>query len=166
PALQLTQGKTVTVDITNQIAEETTLHWHGLEAPGELAGGPQGVIAPGATRTLSLTPTQRAATCWFHPHQHGSTGRQVAMGLAGLLLIEDEESGRLLLPKQWGIDDVPVIVQEKKFTAAGEIDYQLDVMSAAVGWFGHTLLTNGPLYPEHAAPRGWLRLRLLNGCNA
>ncbi|STT52562.1 multicopper oxidase type 3 [Klebsiella pneumoniae] len=56
------------------------------------------------------------------------------MGLAGLVLIEDEESGRLLLPKQWGIDDVPVIVQDKKFTAAGEIDYQLDVMSAAVGW--------------------------------
>lgn len=27
------------------------------------------------------------------------------MGLAGLVLIEDEESGRLLLPKQWGIDD-------------------------------------------------------------
>ncbi|MBN0343298.1 multicopper oxidase domain-containing protein, partial [Pseudomonas aeruginosa] len=122
-----------------------------------------GVIAPGATRTVSFTPTQRAATCWFHPHQHGSTGRQVAMGLAGLVLIEDEESGRLLLPKQWGIDDVPVIVQDKKFTAAGEIDYQLDVMSAAVGWFGDTLLTNGALYPEHAAPRGWLRLRLLNG---
>jgi blue copper oxidase len=40
------------------------------------------------------------------------------------------------------------------------------MMSAAVGWFGDTLLTNGALYPEHAAPRGWLRLRLLNGCNA
>ena len=39
-------------------------------------------------------------------------------------------------------------------------------MSAAVGWFGDTLLTNGALYPEHASPRGWLRLRLLNGCNA
>lgn len=24
------------------------------------------------------------------------------MGLAGTVLIEDEESGRLLLPKQWG----------------------------------------------------------------
>ncbi len=50
---------------------------------------------------------------------------------------------------------MPVIVRDKKFTAAGEIDYQLDVMSAAVGWFGDTLLTNGALYPEHAAPR-WL----------
>jgi blue copper oxidase len=87
------------------------------------------------------------------------------MGLAGLVLIEDDESRLLRLPKQWGIDDVPVIVQDKKFTADGQIDYQLDVMSAAVGWFGDTLLTNGA-YPQHAAPKGWLRLRLLNGCNA
>ena len=36
--------------------------------------------------------SQRAATCWFHLHQHGKTGRQVAMGLAGLVLISDEES--------------------------------------------------------------------------
>jgi blue copper oxidase len=87
------------------------------------------------------------------------------MGLAGLVLIEDDESRLLRLPKQWGIDDVPVIVQDKKFTADGQIDYQLDVMSAAVGWFGDTLLTNGAIYPQHAA-EGWLRLRLLNGCNA
>lgn len=60
-----------------------------------------------------------------------------------------------------------MIVQDKRFNANGEIDYQLDIMSAAVGWFGDTLLTNGALYPEHAPPRGWLRLRLLNGgCNA
>lgn len=88
------------------------------------------------------------------------------MGLAGLVLIEDDEMLKLMLPKQWGIDDVPVIVQDKKFAASGEIDYQLDVMTAAVGWFGDTLLTNGAIYPQHAAPRGWLRLRLLNGCNA
>ncbi|HDH7846689.1 TPA: multicopper oxidase CueO [Raoultella ornithinolytica] len=166
PALKLKKGEAVTVDIHNRLAEETTVHWHGLEVPGEVDGGPQGIIAPGASRSVSFTPSQRAATCWFHPHQHGKTGRQVAMGLAGLVLISDEESEQLLLPKQWGIDDVPVIVQDKRFTAAGEIDYQLDMMSAAVGWFGDTLLANGALYPEHAAPRGWLRLRLLNGCNA
>jgi blue copper oxidase len=166
PALQLRKGKAVTVDIHNTLAEETTLHWHGLEVPGEVDGGPQGIIKAGGKRSVTFTPEQRAATCWFHPHQHGKTGHQVAMGLAGLVLIEDDESRLLRLPKQWGIDDVPVIVQDKKFTADGQIDYQLDVMSAAVGWFGDTLLTNGAIYPQHAAPKGWLRLRLLNGCNA
>lgn len=166
PALKLTQGETVTVDIHNRLAEETTVHWHGLEIGGDVDGGPQGVIAAGGKRSVTFTPQQRAATCWFHPHQHGKTGHQVAMGLGGLVLIEDNESAQLMLPKQWGIDDIPLIIQDKRFDLAGEIDYQLDVMSAAVGWFGDTLLCNGAVYPQHANPRGWLRLRLLNGCNA
>ena len=166
PALRLQQGKAVTIDINNQLTEETTVHWHGLEIPGEVDGGPQGIIKPGGSRSVTFTPTQQAATCWFHPHQHGKTGHQVAMGLAGLVLIEDPNIQKLLLPKQWGIDDVPVIIQDKRFTDAGEVDYQLDIMTAAVGWFGDTLLTNGAIYPQHAAPKGWLRLRLLNGCNA
>ncbi|WP_193146010.1 multicopper oxidase CueO [Citrobacter europaeus] len=166
PAVKLSKGQAVTVDIHNQLAEETTLHWHGLEIPGEVDGGPQGIIPAGGKRSVTFTPDQRAATCWFHPHQHGKTGRQVAMGLAGLVLIEDEDIRKLLLPKQWGIDDVPVIIQDKQFSADGQVNYQLDIMTAAVGWFGDTLLTNGAIYPQHAAPRGWLRLRLLNGCNA
>ena len=166
PAVKLNKGQSVTVDIHNQLAQETTLHWHGLEIPGEVDGGPQGIIPAGGKRSVTFTPDQRAATCWFHPHQHGKTGHQVAMGLAGLVLIEDEEIRKLMLPKQWGIDDVPVIIQDKQFSADGQVDYQLDIMTAAVGWFGDTLLTNGAIYPQHAAPRGWLRLRLLNGCNA
>lgn len=166
PALKLTQGEAVTVDIYNNLEEETTVHWHGLEIPGDVDGGPQGVIAAGGNRRVKFTPQQRAATCWFHPHQHGKTGHQVAMGLAGLVLIEDVESRQLMLPKQWGIDDVPLIIQDKRFSADGQIDYQLDMMSAAVGWFGDTLLCNGVSYPQHSNPRGWLRLRLLNGCNA
>ena len=42
PAVKLQRGKAVTVDIYNQLTEETTLHWHGLEVPGEVDGGPQG----------------------------------------------------------------------------------------------------------------------------
>ena len=61
---------------------------------------------------------------------------------------------------------MPVIIQDKQFSPDGQINYQLDMMTAAVGWFGDTLLTNGAIYPQHAAPKGWLRLRLLNGCNA
>ncbi|NIY48009.1 multicopper oxidase CueO [Cedecea colo] len=166
PALQLTRDETVTVNIYNSLAEETTVHWHGLEVPGEVDGGPQGVIAAGGKRSVTFTPQQRAATCWFHPHQHGKTGHQVAMGLAGLVLIEDTPGRQLMLPKQWGIDDVPLIIQDKNFSADGQIDYRLDVMRAAVGWFGDTLLCNGVSYPQHSNPRGWLRLRLLNGCNA
>ncbi|MBK0035002.1 multicopper oxidase CueO [Erwinia sp. S43] len=167
PAIQLERGKEVRVNIFNRLPDATTVHWHGLEIPGEVDGGPQARIEPGQQRSVSFTPDQPAATCWFHPHQHGRTGYQVAQGLAGLVLINDPESGKLLLPKQWGVDDIPVILQDKRLTEDGsKIDYQLDVMDAAVGWFGDTLLTNGAIYPQHGVPRGWLRLRLLNGCNA
>ncbi|QCR37129.1 multicopper oxidase CueO [Nissabacter sp. SGAir0207] len=165
PAIRLRRGQAVTAQIHNALPETTTLHWHGLEVPGEVDGGPQAMIAPGATRQVSFTPDQPAATCWIHPHTHGATGQQVAMGLAGLVLIEDPNAA-LPLPTQWGVDDIPLVLQDKRFTADGQVDYRLDVESAAVGWFGDHLFTNGAHYPQHAAPRGWLRLRLLNGCNA
>jgi blue copper oxidase len=167
PAIQLERGKPVTINVRNQLPEATTVHWHGLDIPGSVDGGPQAQIAPGQTRTVSFTPDQRSATCWFHPHLHGRTGYQVAQGLAGLVIVKDIAGEKLLLPKIWGVDDIPLILQDKRLSSDGsKIDYQLDIMSAAVGWFGDTMLTNGAIYPQHAVPRGWLRLRVLNGCNA
>ncbi|MDK1704998.1 multicopper oxidase CueO [Serratia rubidaea] len=166
PAVRLQRGKAVTVDINNRLPEASTVHWHGLEIPGDVDGGPQALIAPGATRTVHFTIDQPAATCWFHPHTHGKTGHQVMMGLGGLVLLEDEESSKLPLPKTWGKDDIPVILQDKRLGKDAQIEYQLDIMSAAVGWFGDRMFTNGAQYPQHVAPRGWLRLRFLNGCNA
>ncbi|WP_027712201.1 multicopper oxidase CueO [Dickeya chrysanthemi] len=166
PALRLEQGQAVTLNVTNTLPETTTLHWHGLEIPGNADGGPQAEITPGSTWSAAFRVEQPAATAWFHPHTHGVTGRQVAMGLGGLILIQDVASRALPLPSQWGVDDIPLILQDKRLDAKGQIDYQLDVMSAAVGWFGDLMLTNGARYPQHHAPRGWLRLRVLNGCNA
>lgn len=166
PAIRLQRGQRTDIKVINQLSEATTLHWHGLEIPGDQDGGPHQMIAPGASWTAHLTLDQPAATGWFHPHPHQVTGRHVAMGLAGLLLLEDAESRRLPLPTTWGVDDIPVILQDRRLQDDGQIDYQLDVMSAAVGWFGDIMLTNGAVYPQHRAPQGWLRLRLLNGANA
>ncbi|WP_312242161.1 multicopper oxidase CueO [Pantoea sp.] len=167
PTLLLERGKAATVNIHNRLPEATTVHWHGLEVVGEVDGGPQARIEPGTTRQVSFTPDQPATTCWYHPHQHGRTGYQVAQGLAGLLVLKDDPAAKLRLPIQWGEDDVPLIFQDKQLSADNSrIDYQLDIMRAAVGWFGDMMLTNGVQYPQHAVPRGWLRLRLLNGCNA
>ncbi|MFI0488509.1 MAG: multicopper oxidase CueO [Yersinia sp. (in: enterobacteria)] len=166
PAIRLQRGKPVTIDVTNSLPEATTVHWHGLEIPGEMDGGPQASIQPGANRQVTFTLDQPAATCWFHPHTHGKTGHQVAMGLGGLVIIDDSDSKMLPLPKQWGVDDIPLILQDKLLGKDGQIDYQLDVMTAAVGWFGDKMFTNGARYPQQITPRGWVRLRLLNGCNA
>ena len=166
PALSLQRGQKVQMEVENALNENTVVHWHGLKIPGIVDGGPQSSVAPGGIWKPELVIDQPAATCWLHPHPHARTGRQVAMGLAGLILISDAKSQRLPLPKNWGVDDIPVILQDKRLNAAGQIDYTMDDISAAVGWFGDLMLTNGSPYPQHAAPRGWLRLRLLNGSNA
>lgn len=82
------------------------------------------------------------------------------------MIIEDDETAKRKLPHRWGVDDLPVILQDKRLDSNGQIDYQLDVMSAAVGWFGDMMLTNGAIQPQHIVPKGWIRLRFLNGCNA
>ncbi|MDI2091215.1 multicopper oxidase CueO [Commensalibacter oyaizuii] len=166
PAIQLKTGQQVTVAIHNQLPEESTLHWHGLIIPGAADGGPQDLIPAKTTKTTQFTVTQPAATCWVHPHTHGKTGKQVMMGLAGLVLIQDEKSKQLPIPKTWGVDDIPIILQDKTFDQKGQITYKLDIMSAALGWFGNRIFTNGVEHPRHVTPRGWVRLRLLNGCNA
>lgn len=167
PTLKLQQHQQVSINVHNRLPVETTVHWHGLVVGGEVDGGPQGIIAPGQTRKVTFATEQPAATCWYHPHPHMTSGFQVAKGLAGLLIIEDEHIKTLRIPSQWGVDDIPLVFQDKKLTATGkDIDYQLDVMHAAVGWFGDMMLTNGVQYPQLALPSGWVRFRLLNGCNA
>ncbi|WP_241622528.1 multicopper oxidase CueO [Rosenbergiella australiborealis] len=167
PTIKLRRHQPVSLRVYNQLPVETTVHWHGLVVGGEVDGGPQEVIKPGTYREVAFTPDQPAATCWYHPHPHMTSGLQVAKGLAGLLVIEDEPIKTLRIPSQWGVDDIPLVFQDKKLTAEGtDIDYQLDIMHASVGWFGDMMLTNGSQYPQIGLPSGWVRLRLLNGCNA
>lgn len=166
PTLSLRRGEKVNMNVTNSLPESTALHWHGLEVPGVVDGGPQAMISAGGNWRPSLEVQQEAATCWYHPHPHGRTGKQVAMGLGGFLIVEDEISDKLDIPKNYGVDDIPVVIQDKRLDEKGQIDYEMDIMTASVGWFGDLMLTNGEFYPEHAAPKGWVRLRLLNGCNA
>ncbi len=155
PAIVLERGMPVNVSFYNRLPVATTVHWHGLIIPGDVDGGPHAPVEPGRQVTITFTPDQPAATCWFHPHLHSQTGYQVARGLVGMVIINDSQHEISSLPQQWGIDDIPLIFQDKRLTADGRrIDYELDVMSAAVGWFGDLPLTNGAVYPQHAVPRG------------
>ncbi|TCL70316.1 blue copper oxidase [Rhizobium sp. BK251] len=166
PALRLRRGETVNVQVTNNVPENITIHWHGLIIPGSADGGPHQVIAPGKWWQTKLSIDQPAATLWFHPHYYPSTAREVIMGLAGLLIVEDEEAGRLPLPSRWGIDDIPLIIQDRRFTPDGQFFERMNVMAVANGYVGDVALVNGASYPEARTARGWIRLRILNGSNA
>ncbi len=166
PALRLRRGETVTVQVTNNVPENITMHWHGLIIPGAADGGPHQVIAPGKSWRTQLSIDQPAATLWFHPHYYPSTAQIVIKGLAGLLIVDDEEVGRLPLPSRWGVDDIPLIIQDRRFTPDGQFVDRMNAIAVTNGYVGDIALVNGARYPEARTARGWIRLRILNGSNA
>lgn len=166
PALRLRRGKSVAIDFSNNLAEATSVHWHGLIIPGDVDGGPHRPVAPGDHWRPTLSIDQPAATLWFHPHFYPTTAAQVIKGLAGLLIVEDDDTDRLALPSRWGIDDIPLIIQDRRFKTDGHFFDRMNIISVVNGYVGTEALVNGARYPEAKTARGWIRLRLLDGSNA
>jgi blue copper oxidase len=166
PTLKMHEGDLVRLDVTNALSEATTLHWHGMHVPAKADGGPHQVIAPGATWSPSFQVKQKAALFWYHSHLMGKTGAQVNRGLAGLILVNDEQSSRLELPSEYGVDDIPLVVQDRRFNSDGSFQYVSSMHDVMMGFKGDTLLVNGTLHPFLEVQRSRTRLRLLNGSNA
>ena len=129
-------------------------------------GGPHQRIEPNSTWTPEFPIDQPAATLWYHPHLMNTTGVQVYKGLAGLFYIDDEYSEALEIPKDYGDNDNPIIVQDKRFTEEGQIPYTLTMQDQMDGFMGNTILINGVISPELAVKNEVIRLRILNGSNA
>lgn len=156
PTMVLEQGKTVTLNVHNQLGELTTAHWHGLHISPANDGGPHTPIMAGETWSPTFTVMDKAATYWYHPHPHGKTLNQVVKGMAGFIIVRDAEESALALPRTYGADDIPLVFQWKTFDAAKQI-VEMDEADNEV-------LVNGVLRGGNLAlPAQVVRLRLLNG---
>lgn len=125
----LERGEAYSVRVDNRLDELTTIHWHGLDVQADADGGPRQPIDPGEQWNALFDIHQPAATAWYHPHAMGTTASQVAMGLAGMIIIRDTttEAARRMeqaLPHTYGADDLPVIVQDRRLNVAGENSYR------------------------------------------
>ena len=165
PTIRTRQDSTLTLHYHNTLDEGVTVHGHGLHVPGDVDGGPQLEMAPGEKWQPTLSIVQPAATCWYHSHTHGKTGEQVYRGLAGMTIIDDEHADSLDLPSQYGVDDLPIIIQDRTFNDQGRLVYSLEDAHED-GWLGETVVINGAVAPVAKVPAGKVRLRLLNGANA
>jgi L-ascorbate oxidase len=89
PVLRFKEGETVTIKVTNNLKESTSVHWHGLILPFQMDGVP-GVsfkgIAPGETFTYQF-PIVQSGTYWFHSH----SGFQESDGAYGAIVIEPKD---------------------------------------------------------------------------
>ena len=165
PVVRVRSGDTIPFRVENQLDEETTLHWHGLMVPSQVDGGPHNTIAPGAVWTPEISVKQSPATTWFHPHPHGNTARQVYGGLSGMMIVSDGSDKERGLPVTYGLDDLPLVLQDKRFGPNDELVYEPSMMDLMQGFRGDTLLVNGAIEPIANVPASYVRLRLLNAAN-
>lgn len=90
PTLRWREGDTLTLNVTNRLAEDSSIHWHGIYLPSEMDGVPglsfRG-IAPGETFTYRF-PVKQSGTYWYHSH----SGMQEQTGMYGALIIEPREA--------------------------------------------------------------------------
>lgn len=164
PIIRIRSGEKVEIKTENELDTATSFHWHGLKVPSNVDGGPHTPIPTGGTADLKFMVKQEAATLWFHPHPIGEAGEQVYQGLAGLIYIEDENSDSLALPKEIGINDFPLIVQDRSFGSNNQLDYTQSY--GPDGTYGDTLMMNGTINPYLDVMNEKIRLRVLNGSNA
>lgn len=165
PTLRARRGETVLVNVRNKLAETTSVHWHGMRLPATMDGGPHQPIEPDHTWSPTWKIDQPAATLWYHPHPHQETARHVYRGLAGLFVLDDPDADPGGLPGDYGVDDIPVIVQDRNFDDDNQLD-ETSPMFSDVGLIGETILVNGTLAPFRTVTTERLRLRLLNASNA
>lgn len=152
------------VHIENHLPETTTLHWHGLNIPGPITdGGPHAPILPGQARDIEFTLHQEGAqTDWMHPHPCPNTARQVWNGLAAMVIVTDEHAKTLPLPQEYGVDDLPLILQDRSYHD-NQLDYQADY--DVDGTLGEYPLVNGTINGVFKVTTPQVRLRLLNAAN-
>jgi CopA family copper-resistance protein len=90
PTLRWRQGDAVTIRVRNELAEPTSIHWHGILLPANMDGVPglsfHGIM-PGETFTYQFSVRQNG-TYWYHTH----SGFQEQTGLYGALVIEPSDA--------------------------------------------------------------------------
>jgi len=167
PILLAQRGDRFDATIENQLPQPTTVHFHGFTLSEAQDGAGFDPIPPGGSKTLALRVRNRGGLYWFHPHPHGFTAEQVHAGLAGLIVVADEEDAALdralaLAPANrlaLSISDVRV--------ANGVVrPYAPSAEDCHTGWLGNRVMVNGALGARYPVAPGWLRLQLLNACNA
>lgn len=121
PILRVRRGQKLRIDFVNDLDQASTIHWHGLHVPDTMDGHPRFAIGSGERYRYEFEVRNRAGTYWYHPHPHGHTGEQVHFGLAGLLLVSDDEEQALPLPR--GEYDMPIVMQDRTFGDDNQFRY-------------------------------------------
>lgn len=159
PTLILNNGQNVSITVNNQIGDTTNVHWHGLHVSPTNDGGPHTMIMNGMSWNPQFTVLDKASTYWYHPHFHGKTAEHAIKGAAGIIIVRDNVEAQLNLPRKYGVDDFPIIIQSSQLDSNNQF--------MPFGMQDSTVLVNGVRanygYSAYLnVPAQVVRLRLLN----
>lgn len=163
PVLRGKRGKRMSIAVTNRLAQSTSVHWHGLRienAMDGVAGLTQEPIEPGQTFNYSFVPPD-AGTHWYHSHNRG--WEQVARGLYGPLIIDEDDAvdvdrDLIIMADDWRLKSDGMLHEE----SLGNIGER-----AHGGRLGNVLTLNAKPYERLMVKSGErVRLRIINSANA
>ena len=162
PEIRVRQDEPVRITIENKLEQDTTVHWHGIRLPVSMDGVPgltQPPIGPGESFTYAFTPPD-AGTFWYHPHAHSL--EQLGRGMAGALIVEEQEAVAVDRDLVWLLADWRLRSDAQIASGFG------NPMEAAMsGRVGNTVTVNGAVSDEVPVRAGErIRLRLINGALA
>ena len=119
PTLYWREGDTVTLRVTNRLAETSSIHWHGILLPFQMDGVPGltfNGIRPGETFTYRFAVNQ-SGTYWYHSHSRF----QEQTGVYGAIVVEPRGGERfpadrehVLLLSDWSDEDPEVVLGNLK----------------------------------------------------
>ncbi|TAM88214.1 MAG: multicopper oxidase family protein, partial [Candidimonas sp.] len=121
PTLRVRRGQKLRIDFINAIDQPSIVNWHGLHVPADMMGLPRYEVAPGKRYRYEFQVDDRAGTYWYHAMTAGHTPEQVYFGLAGLLIVSDDDEAALPLPR--GEYDVPIVIQDRTWGRDGQLHY-------------------------------------------
>lgn len=164
PTIEAEVGDELVVEVTNELPEPTTIHWHGLHIPVSSDGSPLNLVQPGDTFDYDLMiDPGTAGTYWYHPHPDHRTGFQVGKGLFGALIVRaDDDPLAGLTPEKL------IVLTDNRFGDDGSIHFP-DPSSLAGridfenGREGDVLFVNDRVVPKLSIGRGETqRWRIVN----
>jgi len=156
PTLFVNKGDLIHMNVTNNLNESTTLHWHGMHLPAVMDGGPHQVIPQGTLWQPYWTVMNQATTLWYHPHLHQTTQAQMTKGIGGFIIVKDPIESALALPRTYGVDDIVLALTSRSFNAT------TNTFVSSTRVYGDNMMTNGTLNAQYTLPKQYVRMRILN----
>ncbi len=163
PFIRTRKGDHFRVTLENTLPDALILHWHGLTPPEKMDGHPHLAIPNGEKYEYDFTVENRASTYWYHSHSHYRVGKHAYLGIAGMLIVDDDEQDALNLPVSEY--EIPLVLQDRRVDAAGAIVPYGDP-DTMEGLIGNEPFGNGVHRPQLEVESALYRFRILNGSNA